>query len=337
MTNYSKLFFCFVVPLMVCSFFGCQTAGKEPARHADIKQWMSPNGKMKILATTAMIGDLVEKIGGQHVDTLVLIQGDLDPHSYQLVKGDDEKLSYADYIFYNGLGLEHGPSLQHFLQDNPRALSIGDYIRTMKPEKILYYGKDVDPHIWMDISLWKQAIPHMVHALSEKDPIHAEDYRKQGQILYQTFDEEHKKLQTYLQSVPEEKRYLVTSHDAFNYFTRAYLATEEERDQHLWQKRFQAPEGLSPDSQLSTHEIQALLTHIKTYQIATLFPESNLSPDSIVKLQEASSELANPLHISSSPLYGDAMGPSGSSGDTYLKMLWHNAKTMKEEWSRGAN
>src|ERR1700722_13190650 len=104
--------------------FFCFSCGTHSA-----KSWKEPNGKVKVLATIAMIGNLVEQIGGDYVDTFTLIGGELDPHSYQLVKGDDEKLAFANIIFFNGLGLEHGPSLQRYLYHEPKAIAIGDHIK----------------------------------------------------------------------------------------------------------------------------------------------------------------------------------------------------------------
>ena len=103
------------------------------------EKWASDDGKIKILTTTGMIGNLVQEIGKEKVDCLVLIHGQIDPHSYELVKGDDEKLERADLIFYNGLGLEHGASLSYFLSQAPHACSIGDIIKEDHPEKIFIH------------------------------------------------------------------------------------------------------------------------------------------------------------------------------------------------------
>src|SRR5271165_630667 len=102
-------------------------------------QWMSRNGKLKVLSTIEMINDLVVQIGGEYVDSAVLIQGELDPHSYQLVKGDDEKLAFADIIFFNGLGLEHGPSLQSYLLNYGKAFGLGDRLIRENPTLLLYF------------------------------------------------------------------------------------------------------------------------------------------------------------------------------------------------------
>jgi manganese/zinc/iron transport system substrate-binding protein len=275
----------------------------------------------------------VEEIGGDNVDVLTLIQGDSDPHSYQLVKGDDEKLSYANIIFFNGLGLEHGPTLQSYLQNHSKAVAIGNYIESIKPSEIIRVGNEVDPHVWMDMSLWKNAVPLIVHTLSEQDPFHAEQYRKNGQHLYATLTEEDKKIEHFVHQIPENKRYLVSSHDAFNYFVKRYMATQGEIGTDGWKKRVDSPLGLSPDSQLSPHEIIAIIDHMKKYDIQVLFPETNLSHDAVDKIVSAGKEKGLTLKVSSTPLYGDAMGPKGSDGDTYTKMLWYNAKVIRNELS----
>lgn len=299
-----------------------------PQRDNALENWFQPDGKLKVLSTISMIDDLVAQIGGEHIATLTLVKGELDPHSYQLVKGDDEKLARADLVFCNGLGLEHGPSLRDYLSSDPKAICLGDRIREKHPDQILYIQKTPDPHLWMDISLWSKCIPLIAEALAAKDPAHAEIYKERADQLSRQFANEHSRLQAQMQNVSEEKRYLVTSHDAFNYFARSYLATDDERTQSSWQKRFAAPEGLAPESQLSSSDIRQILNHIKKYSIKVIFPESNVSQSSIQKLLEAGQEEGLQLIIASKPLYGDAMGAKGSEGDTYLKMIRHNVYTI---------
>jgi manganese/zinc/iron transport system substrate-binding protein len=311
--------------LLLC-LVGCMSDSHTSHIQA-VKQWMIPNGKVKVLSTTAMINDLVKEVGGENVDGLTLIVGELDPHSYQLVKGDDEKLLFADLIFFNGLGLEHGPSLQNFLMQQSKAVALGDNIQNENPSLIISYREQLDPHIWMDVSLWAKAVNYIVEALSQKDPVHAEMYRLNGQQLIHRMLEEHAHIREQLQEIPAEKRYLVTSHDAFNYFARAYLAEISENKQD-WQERFVAPEGLAPDSQLSTANIQAIIDHLKKYHIRVIFPESNISRDSIRKIVQAAKEKGLDVKIAMTPLYADAMGKEGSDGDTYLKMIKHNANII---------
>src|SRR5579863_3754340 len=145
----ARLKICLCALLVVLSFIslGCGRASTIP----------ESTGKLKTLSTIAQIADLVTEIGGDRIQSAVLVQGDLNPHTYELVKGDDEKIQQADFVFYNGLGLEHGASVASMISSHPHAFAIGDSIQKLHPEKILWKGNTQDPHIWMDISLWKEA------------------------------------------------------------------------------------------------------------------------------------------------------------------------------------
>ncbi len=320
----------FALPAFCLLLLACTQCTSEglTARHAYLKEWHKDNGKIKTLSTTCIVGDIVSKVGGEYVDNLCLIAADLDPHSYQLVKGDDEKMAFANIVFASGLGLEHGPSLHQYLSKSDKTVSIGDEIAKTAPGAILTYQGQTDPHIWTDISLWMRSLPIVVKALSDHDPAHAEVFRANAEHLYHAMEKTHRETRSKLLAVPDDKRFLVTSHDAFNYFARAYLATDQELANNTWGKRFQAPEGLAPDSQLSSKHIQEILDHLTEYHIHVIFPESNLSKDSIRKLVQAGEENGLVLTIADTPLYGDAMGPEGSDGETYLKMIEHNARTL---------
>jgi len=282
--------------------------------------WLQKNGKLKVLSTTAQIGDLVSATGGERIDSWVLIRGDLDPHRYEIVKGDGERLERADLIFYNGLGLEHGASLSALLRNSPKAVAVGEKIGAAYPEQILKKGEVVDPHIWMDISLWQKGIDPIVEALSQADPEGTSYYRERGRVLAQQLEAAHTRVRSELQKIPSDKRYLVTSHDAFHYFTRSYLADAGEVD---WPDRFAAPEGLAPEGQLNPRDIQKIIDYLRAKKISVLFPESNVSRDSIRKIATAGRELGLEIRVCSEPLYGDAM-----SGLTYLEMMWRNAETI---------
>jgi manganese/zinc/iron transport system substrate-binding protein len=276
-----------------------------------------------------MIDDLVSQVGGDYVDHITLISGELDPHSYELVKGDDEKIAEAHLLVSNGLGLEHGASLRYWLEKHPFALSVGDEIQRSFPELILRVDGELDPHVWMDISLWSNAIEPIVQALSKLDPEHASFYRENGAETFKKMQHTHAKIVNLFKGIPAERRFLVTSHDAFNYFTRSYLAEDGEED---WSLRFAAPEGLAPDGQLSSSDIQRIIDHLCEYKIGVVFSESNVSKDSLRKIISACLEKGHPVRISSEVLYGDAMGGQGSHADTYLDMIEHNASVILRDW-----
>ncbi len=305
-------------------FTGCSTG--------EHRGWTAGSDATKVLCTTAIVEDMVAAIGGAEIDTCVLIQGALNPHSYELVKGDDEKLQAADLIFYSGLGLEHGPSLAAHLDGNERAVSIGGVITTRQPGALLFVDGQVDPHIWMDVSLWMLGVEGVVDAFSAIDPEHSDLYRERGERYREKLQKLDQTLYDEMREVSESSRYLVTSHDAFNYFSKRYLATEEELATGGWKKRCTAPEGLAPDGQLSTVDIQNVIAHMVHFDVSVLFPESNLSRDSILKIQHAGRKMGLDVHIAQKPLYGDAMG----SGENYASMMTHNVRVIKEALLAGS-
>lgn len=302
-------------------FFISISCFKASPRGEKLKAWMEEGKEIRVLSTIAQIDDVVKEVGGSRVQSWTLVYGDLDPHSYELVKGDNEKFSRADLVFYNGLNLEHGASLSSILQSSSKAISVGDAVAKAHPELILEREKIQDPHLWMDISLWKHIIDPVTEALSRVDPEGASQYRANADRLLRQMEIQHEKLFSQMQMVPKEKRYLLTTHDAFRYFARAYLAEGEENS---WETRFAAPEGLAPEGQLSSSDIQAMIDFLKKNEIHVLFPESNLSQDSIRKIASAGKEMGLDVHVCMEPLYGDSMGNL-----SYFEMMQKNGDVME--------
>lgn len=302
---------------LICSILILLSCSKNLRQH-EVNRWFLDDGKIKILTTTSMINDIVSTIGADKVKSLSLIANGLDPHSYELVKGDDELLQSAHLILCNGLGLEHGASLAHYLKTSDHAIFLGNDIKKRSPEKIIIIDGAIDPHIWMDISLFVMIIDPIVEQLVEMDPIHERFYRKNGKQLKEKMLQEHERIYFTLQLIEAKNRYLVTSHDAFHYFTRAYLC-ENFSDEEERKERFIAPEGLSPEMQLSFHDIQKVVDHLQKYQIGVVFPESNVSCASVEKIAQVAREKGFSVEIAE-PLYGDSMGDSG-----YFEMMRYNA------------
>lgn len=312
--------------LITLLFVSLCLVGCGPKAPSPRASWMAENGKVKILTSIAMIGNLAAFIGKEHVDVLPLISGDLDPHSYELVKGDDEKFKRADLVFYNGLGLEHGLSLKRALEKHPKAFALGDTLLKEDPSPILYSDGQVDPHIWMDIALWKKIVVPITEQMIKQDPAHAVDYQRQSEVLLEMMEKSDANAFETLQKVPEQARYLVSSHDAFRYFTRHYLANEEEVKTGEWEKRCAAPEGLAPDAQLSVSDIQEIISYVDKYHVPVLFPEANVSQDALRKIEKAATEKGLSLKLSKETLYGDSMGQGG-----YLDMVGHNVSVISKE------
>ena len=277
------------------------------------------DSRIVVLSTIAQIGDLAAYIGGDRIRHQVLVRGELNPHSYELVKGDDEKFQEADVVFYQGLGLEHSASVTAYVKEHPNALAVGDAIFARVPDQILWKDSVVDPHVWMDLALWSEAIDPIAERLSAIDPAGAAGFRARADALKAQMQTVHQQMRKQLQHIPPEKRYLVTSHDAFHYFARSYLAIPEERD---WEERFTAPEGLAPDGQLNPIDLKNIVDHLAKYRIEVIFPESNVSRDSIRKIADAGKHLGLRVRICEEVLYGDALQGS------YLEAMQHNADVI---------
>lgn len=322
-----KSFKCFLAISMFVLGFSCTNPNSNT-----LNDWMRDNQKAKVLSTTEMINDLVIAIGKDKVDSLSLIIGDLDPHSYEIVKGDDEKIKRADLVIYNGLGLEHGASLLQMLQNHENRLAVGDVILSEHPQLALHAHQILDPHIWMDVSLWARAVDPITEKLSKLCPEHAKEFSNNAKELKKELSNVHEEIFKKMQSIPSNKRYLVTSHDAFQYFARAYLKDPSDTE---FVQRFSAPEGLAPDGQLSSSNIKEIVDHLQKHDICVLFPESNVSQDSIRKILHAGEKMGMHLIISKDPLYGDAMQVEESlRGTNYIHMMKHNARIIEEYLNR---
>jgi len=271
---------------------------------------------IRVVSTIAQIEHLVSEIGGSRISSEVLVRGEINPHSYELVKGDDEKMQQADLLLYNGLGLEHGASVVGLVRAHPNTLAVAE---TLHPDKILWKGQIPDPHVWMDVALWAEAVDPIAEKLCALDPAGQEEFRARAATLKQKMLNTHDEMLAVLQAVPAEKRYLITSHDAFGYFTRSYLAVPGET---AWQERFSAPEGLAPDGQLNPADLKAIILCLQKHKIEILFPESSVSKDSIRKLAAAGRELGLNIRICSDVLFGDTLRGN------YLEAMKHNAETI---------
>ncbi len=305
----------------------CQDA-QVNGRHRALQVWMEPNKKLKILSTTAMIDDLIAFIGQDYILHQTLIQGQLDPHGYELVKGDSEKIECADLIFYNGLELEHGASLKYQLTHQSKAYALGDMLLGQEDVDLIFLEKQVDPHIWMDIELFSHVIDPIVEKMSFYDPEHALIFVENGQKLKKKMELLDRKIYRQMQEIPSRSRYLITSHDAFFYFTRRYLAESSEYKNQMWKERFAAPEGLAPDGQISPLDIQVIIDYALAHQVKALFPESNLNQDALRKIIEVLNQRGAHVILAKEPLYGDTMGDIGSGAETYLQMMEYNANQI---------
>ena len=307
-----------VIFLTSCSYFADLSKGKLARQQDDLTRWMNEQKKIKVCATTPLVADVVHRVGKEHISVISLMGKQMDPHSYNIVKGDQEKLDKADLIFANGLSLEHSGSMRSALEKHKaKVVYLSD---ALKHDQIIHISGSPDPHFWMDVNLWGQSIDLIKNKLKEVDPENANYYEDNAQGTHHTFDFLNDTIKKSMHSIPPEKRYLVTSHDAFNYYARAYLGS----DNH-YINRVIAIQGLAPDEQITHAEIKRVVSYIETYKVKTIFAEKNLSQDSLKKVIDSCRKSGYEVTLAKEELYGDTPGEK-----TYVQMMQINSDTINE-------
>lgn len=269
---------------------------------------------LNVVATTTMIYDLVGEIGGEKVEVTGLMGVGIDPHSYTASAGDVAKMDNADVVVYNGLHLEGqmGEVFETLESQNKNIICIGNVIS----EENLIYSDDAsstaDPHIWFDVSLWKQAAEYVASSLAEIDAENSEYYLQNLEFYISELDNLEKYIEEKIAEIPEEQRILITAHDAFSYFGNAY--------------GFEVIgiQGISTDLQASTADISELASFIAQNEIKSIFIESSVSSKNIEALQAA--VLAKGFEVSiGGELYSDSLAEENNS---YIATFKANIDTI---------
>jgi manganese/zinc/iron transport system substrate-binding protein len=306
--------------LLLVSFFvfsGCDVSRFREERKKTL-EWMYSNNRLKALCTTVFVGSLVRSVGGEYVDVLDLIPSESDPHMYRLVKGDSEKFTRADVCFHSGLGLEVSLSLNKQLKKH-NSLSVADEIAHQNG--CIFLGTTPDPHMWMDLSLWAVGAKIIAKKLAEVDKKHEKEFLTNAETVEKRLLDLHQKILEKMSAIPEENRYLVTTHDAFHYFAKAYLAENNEKEQAAWMKRILAPEGLAPESEISLQTIREVVSYIKEHHVRSVFVEFAINKDSVEKIVQACDSRVDLVR---EPLYSDSI----LSSMTYEKAMEHNSNVI---------
>lgn len=287
-----------------------------PREAIDIHETYRGNYPIKAVCTTGMVADLVRHVGGAHVEVIQLMGPDVDPHLYNANAGDVVQLDKADVIFYNGLHLEGKLSevLAALARRRP-TFAVAEYYPA---EKVLASEElGMDPHVWFDVRLWNEARGVVQDVLMKFDPQHARDYETNS-AAYQTklaALDEYARVQ--LASIPKQQRVLITAHDAFRYFGKAY---------HVEVKGVQ---GISTESEASVRHINELVDYIVSNKIKAIFVETSVNERNMKSLLEGCQARGHDIKIGGT-LYSDAMGPPGSDVGTYIGMVRHNVDTIVE-------
>jgi manganese/zinc/iron transport system substrate-binding protein len=275
------------------------------------------NGKLNIVTTTGMIADIVKNVGGEHVEVTSLMGPGVDPHLYKASEGDIRRLQEANLIFYNGLHLEAqlGEVLEKMNDFNITTVAVADEIDPAILLSHPQYEDAYDPHIWFDVTLWMQAVRRVQETLSETDPAHKSAYEANATAYLAQLEELHQYVLSQAESIPAEKRVIITAHDAFSYFGRAYGF------------EVRGLQGISTESQAGTADVQALAEFIVEQQIPAIFVESSVPQRNVEAVQAAVQSQGFDVQIGGS-LFSDAMGSEGTPEGTYIGMVRHNIDTI---------
>lgn len=249
----------------------------------------------------------------------------IDPHAYKAKPKDVRALSKADIIFYNGLHLEG---------------KMADVLRSLGLQKPVYAATDGidsskylvdpnfadgnDPHIWFDVSLWKQAVAYISKQLQAADSANAPYYQANTERYLQQLDQLHQKIQKDIQQVPKSHRVLISAHDAFSYLGRAY------------QIEVKALQGISTVEECGLRDITNLVNFIIQNNVKAIFPETSV-PDKLLRaVVEGCKQRGHQVTLGG-PLYSDALGQEGTPAGTYIGMVEVNIKSIVDALTNPQN
>jgi manganese/zinc/iron transport system substrate-binding protein len=279
------------------------------------KKEKQANGKLNIVTTTTMITDLVKNVGGEHINLQGLMGSGVDPHLYKASEGDVTKLSDADIIFYNGLHLE-GKLVEVFEKmKNIKTIAVADALDENTLIGSEYFASNYDPHIWFNLDYWKLATEFVVKTLSEAIPNQKTTFEANGKTYIEKLNTLQTKLKTTISILPKEQRILVTAHDAFNYFGKAF------------DFEVVGLQGLSTATEAGVQDVQKLAAFIIENNVKSIFVESSVPKRTIEALQAAVKSKNHEVTIGGT-LYSDALGNADSKEGTYIGMFEHNVNTI---------
>lgn len=281
---------------------GCTQPPNRPAQTGQ---------RPRVVAMTTILADLASRIGQPEISVVSLLKPGDDPHIYEPVPSDSRELDQADLILLNGYNLEPGlAKLAETAGQAAKTLKVGEVAAPLYLEK---EGQRVpDPHVWGDVKNAQKMTLTIRDALIALEPQQRDLFERNSQRLLQELQRLDGDIRQQIQTIPAAQRKLVTTHDAFQYYGRAYGLT--------------IPGtliGISTEEQPSAQTVKRLVESIQALRVPAIFAETTINPELItVVAQEAGVRLAP------QKLYSDSIGPAGSPGDSYIKMMEANTRTI---------
>lgn len=275
------------------------------------------SGKLRVTATTNLVADIVKEIGGDEVELEVLMGPGVDPHLYKPTHSDLTKLADADLILYNGLHLE-GKMQEIFEKISEDRVTV-PLAASIPADKIMYPGggEAPDPHVWFDPQLWKYCVQAAADALSEMDTAHAALFQERARIYIEELETLDAQIREEIQTIPLSKRVLITSHDAFGYYGRAYNL------------KVRGVQGISTTADAGLKDMQNLLDEIRHDGVKAVFVETSVNSDYVEALLDRAAASNYELREGGT-LYSDALGEEDGPEGNYIGMLRYNTQKITE-------
>ncbi|BCX17800.1 MAG: manganese transporter [Geminicoccaceae bacterium] len=271
---------------------------------------------LQIVATIGQIADLASRLAGERAVVRALMGEGVDPHTYRQTRADVLTLRRADLVLAVGLWLE--AQLVDLLTALATEKPVLLLAERLPPERLLAHpdfpGK-FDPHVWMDVALWSELVPILEVELARLDPADAAGYRERARAYRAELAALERYVRRVLATVPPERRVLVTAHDAFGYFGRAYGF------------EVHGIQGLSTESEAGLAEIERLVRLIVERRIGAVFVESSVAERNVRALVEGAAARGHEVRIGGQ-LFSDAMDAPGTYEGTYVGMIDHNVTVI---------
>ncbi|NQY32395.1 MAG: zinc ABC transporter substrate-binding protein [Coraliomargarita sp.] len=282
-------------------------------------QALDPESPYKIVCTVGMITDVVRNIAGEQAAVEGIIGEGVDPHLYKPTRGDVVKLSGADVVFYNGLLLE-GKMTDVLVRVATSGKPVRAVTEVILESSDYLLAKDdgsdyTDPHVWMDVQGWMQAVPVVSDTLTVLDPKNAASYEANAVAYASQLAELDAYAKKAMATIPESQRVLITAHDAFQYMGRAYGL------------EVRGIQGISTESEAGVRDLEELIDFIVENSIPAVFVESSVADKNVRALVEGARARDHEVVIGGE-LFSDAMGEPGTYEGTYIGMIDHNVTTI---------
>ena len=263
------------------------------------------SAKIKVVSTFSILGDMVQNIGGDNIELTTLVGANGDGHVYEPTPADAKSVAAADIVFVNGLGFEG------WIDRLVKASGYkGKVIIATEGIKELKFEGELDPHAWQDLSNGRIYIKNIKNALTDLDPKNSNLYKKNFIAYDKILESMDKSTKDKFADIPKKNRKVITSHDAFLYFGRAYGID------------FRSPVGVTTESEPSAGELAELITEMRKDNIKALFAENITDPRLIKQLaKEVNAQIGGTL-------YSDALSDNSEPANTYINMFKYNVNKL---------